>query len=70
MFDLHGTAVAAFSQIVGRDGEQVVAIGSRSGFPESLDSATARTCALTLAWRPLLRALPYFPTLLLPCVNI
>ena len=70
MYDFHDTAVAAFSQVVGQDGEQVVAIGSRSGFSGSLDGVTARLCALTLAWRPLPQALPYFPTQLLPCVNI
>ncbi len=69
MFDLYDTVVAAFSQVVGQDGERVVSIGSRSGLSANLYSAVARACVLTLAWRPLPQALPYFPTQLLPRVN-
>ena len=70
MFDLHDTAVAAFSQVVGQDGERVVAIGSRSGFSGRFDGAIVRLCALTLASRPMAQVLPYFPAQLLPCVNL
>jgi hypothetical protein len=69
MYHLHDTAVAAFSQVAGQDGERVVAIGSRSGFSGRFEGAIARRCVLTLAWRPLPQVLPSFPTQLVPCVN-